>query len=138
MEVQGLWTGTITYGEKYKEYKNKELYFDLEILQEKNKITGNAIDIGGIGMSPDAARIIGTRQGKKIKFVKQYGSLHYYDKGHTKVDKSKSGKEIDYAGEYNDETQTFYGNWFIRERVYLFGIIPMNYILAGTWTMRRK
>lgn len=138
MDIQGKWTGTIIYGKEYREYKGKELYFDLEIIQDTEKITGTSIDIGGVGMSPDSAKIIGTFVGTKINFIKQYSSYHYLDKGKTKVDKSKNGSEIKYSGNYDEHKQLFQGNWILKGRVKLFGFIPIKYSNTGMWSMKRK
>src|SRR4030095_2739846 len=114
MDIQGEWTGVITYGSEYRKYRDKELFFEMEIVQNADRISGKAIDTGGVGVSPDAAIINGTFKDKKIDFIKQYASLHYYHNGNTKIDKSRSGFEISYFGEFNEFEQTFVGNWIIK------------------------
>ena len=49
MNINGKWTGTIIYGKEYRVHQNKEVYFDLDINQDAEKIKGTAIDIGGFG-----------------------------------------------------------------------------------------
>jgi hypothetical protein len=138
MKIQGQWTGVITYGKEYVMHKNKELYFDLEIIQTLDNISGTSIDIGGVGMSPDPAKITGTFKNKKINFVKQYSSFHYFEKGVSKIDKSRLGSLINYFGEFDELEQKFKGNWIINGKVKLWGIIPIKYINTGTWIMQRK
>ena len=81
MNINGKWTGTIIYGKEYRVHQNKEVYFDLDINQDAEKIKGTAIDIGGFGTNPDPAKIIGTVVDKKINFIKQYASNHTYKNG---------------------------------------------------------
>jgi hypothetical protein len=100
--ISGQWTGIITYGKNYGKNRNKQLYFDLEIQQDGEKINGTAIDIEGVDTSPDSAKISGAFINSQISFIKQYSSLHYYNKGKTKIDKSRLGNEIYYFGVYNE------------------------------------
>lgn len=136
--IHGKWTGTITYGKKYAELNGKELYFDLEIIQDGELITGTSVDIGGIGTSPDAASISGTFKANAISFIKRYNSFHYFDRGNTVVDKSQPGYEIYYTGVYNETQQTFRGNWEYRVRYNIFWIFSRKYVVGGTWSMRHK
>jgi hypothetical protein len=138
MNIEGKWTGTIVYGKEYGKHSNKELFFDLEIIQDSDKISGNAMDIRGAGSSPDPATINGTIDGTSIKFIKQYSSWHYYYKGATKVDKSRAGSEIHYSGQWMENEQRFKGDWIIYSKVKIFGIFPYKYHCTGTWTMFRK
>jgi len=136
--INGKWTGTIIYGDKYTEQKGKELYFDMGISQEGELITGISIDVGGTGMSPDSATISGSFKGSIISFTKQYSSLHYFNKGESVVDKSKSGHKIYYTGLYDNNQQTFKGDWEYRVRYKIFWIFPYILVAGGTWNMRRK
>ncbi len=140
MNIQGQWTGTIIFGKEYADLENKELYFDMDIITQNNssQITGSAIDIGGVGVSSDPAVINGSFSGNEISFIKQYASFHYYDNGKTIIDKSQPGSEIHYSGHYDDLEHQFYGNWIIKWKAKLIGVIPINYINTGTWIMRRK
>lgn len=138
LRINAKWTGTIIYGEKYAELKGKELYFEMEIIQSGELITGTSVDIGGIGISPDSAIISGSLKANTISFIKRYNSFHYFDKGEIVVDKSKLGHEIYYTGLYNETQQTFQGTWEYRLRYKIFLILPRTYILGGTWSMRRK
>jgi len=140
MDVIGKWTGTIIFGKNYREHQNKALYFDLELTQNNEFITGKATDTGGIGVNPDPALINGKIVADKIQFIKQYESRHYFDNsGNVIIDKSKKGPEISYKGTYNAVDQTFYGNWKIVVKVKIFGIVPILIENGtGTWRMKRK
>jgi hypothetical protein len=139
MDMNGQWTGTIIYGKEYGDHQNKELYFDVDLIQNNKNITGKSIDINGVGMSPDPALIKGKIVSKKIQFIKQYLSWHAFENAGIKIDKSVKGPQIRYTGTYHEVNQTFIGNWTIIKKVKLFGIIPTEKSNGtGTWNMRRK
>lgn len=50
----------------------------MEIIQNKNKISGTSIDISGFGMDTDKAKINGTFVNTKITFIKQYSCNKLY------------------------------------------------------------
>jgi hypothetical protein len=136
--INGKWTGTIIYGQKYLEHSGKELYFDLDITQENESIKGIAIDTGGTGISPDAASISGSFSKNTVSFIKQYKNHHYYDKGKTVVDESRPGYEIYYTGIYDEAQKTFEGNWEYRVTYKILWIIPYKHVFGGTWNMHRR
>ena len=138
MNIQGHWTGIVVYGKTYRKHKFKQLIFEMDITQDSEKISGKANDISGVGVNPDPASIEGTFIDGKIKFVKQYPSFHYYDRGETKNDKSRLGGLIYYSGELEENAETLSGKWFIRDKIKIFGIIPISLSNRGTWTMHRK
>lgn len=136
--INGKWTGTIVYGQKYRDHRGKELYFDLDITQENESINGVAFDIGGTGISPDPARISGSFIENSISFIKRYKSQHYFVKGETVVSKSQPGHEIYYTGVYDETRNTFTGNWEYRVVYKILWLIPYKHVVGGTWNMHRK
>jgi len=136
--INGKWTGTIIYGEKYADQKGQELYFDMDIIQEGELINGISVDVGGKGISPDSATVSGTFKTNIISFIKRYDSLHYFNKGKTVVDKSKPGHEIYYTGLYNETNKTFKGDWEYRVRYKILWIFPYTIVAGGTWNMHHK
>ena len=44
--ISGYWTGTITYGRGYKRLHGSVLYFEMNIIQDKETISGTATDTG--------------------------------------------------------------------------------------------
>lgn len=138
IDLSGKWVGTVVYGAEYKQFSGKELFFEFELIQQGDEIAGTAIDTGGTGVSPDQANILGTFKNNKIIFLKQYESSHYYSGNETKIDRSKPGPKIKYTGEYNEQTQTFSGEWVIKITFLLLWIIPMRLKSTGSWTMQRK
>jgi hypothetical protein len=140
IDLTGHWTGTIIYGKQYSRMAGKELYFDMELIQNDNEIAGTAIDIGGFGMSPDQAYILGSIKDIEINFIKQYASSHFYSSkdGNTKIDKSKKGPRIKYQGIYNPDNDTITGDWQINMTIFLLYVLPIPIKNSGTWTMMRK
>jgi hypothetical protein len=138
MDVQGLWTGTVIYGKEYRNLKGQAMHFEMEIFQTGNRIHGNANDIHGTGTSPDTATIQGEISEKEINFIKQYKSTHYYNKGTTRLDKSKPGPEIKYSGCFDEKENIFKGEWILHGTFKLLGLIPIKYINTGTWIMKKK
>jgi len=138
IDVTGNWVGVITYGKEYRTHKGKELYFDMELIQQNENIRGISLDIGGAGISPRKASIEGSLKENAIEFIKQYATFHYYKNGETIIDNLRKGHAIKYSGLYNSDSQTFTGNWIIKGKVKLFGFIPINYQNTGIWSMKRK
>jgi len=139
LNLNGRWTGVIVFGNRYRQLQGKNLYFDLEITQDNNKITGTSIDTGGQGASPDPANIKGTIDDNFISFIKQYSSYHYYDlNGQVIVDRTRLGPEIFYTGLYNETENEFSGDWKLIHKLKLFGITLFKLSATGLWTMKRK
>lgn len=138
MDFNGNWTGTIVYGRKYRETHGKELYFDMALAHIGDHISGTASDTGGTGVNPDPAEINGVVTGNSIRFVKQYASYHYLIGGKSINDKSRKGPQIFYSGTYDAAQESFAGEWTIKGKARFLGLIPVNYTVGGTWTMRRK
>jgi hypothetical protein len=134
----GNWTGTITYGKGYTSTRGKELYFDLQLIQQQEFITGIAKDTGGTGMSPDPAEINGTFTANRIRFVKQYATSHYFTENGTRFNRSQKGHIIHYTGSFDPAKQTFAGEWRINYKTFILWIIPVTRFSGGTWTMKRK
>ena len=139
-DLTGMWRGTIVYGNEYRSHKGRELYFEAEIIQQGNEITGMARDTGGTGMSPDPAYISGSYQHPEINFIKQYSSFHYYSAkdGATKTDASQKGPQIKYTGIYNEQSNSFSGSWIIKAVVRFLWLFPVTLKTTGTWTMQRQ
>lgn len=136
----GHWKGEIVFGKKYGRKEGTKLFFELEMVQYTNQITGVAIDTAGEVVSPDEAAINGTISGNDIDFVKQYVHSHYLlEDGSLHVDETQPGHLIYYTGSYREETDSFAGTWRIKGKFRLFGIIPIPYNGGdGTWQMERK
>lgn len=137
MDITGIWSGTIVYGKMYRGHAGKEMVFEMTIEQETQTITGSSRDISGEGLNNDLATIRGSVANNKIEFIKQYPSLHLYQKGKTKIDSSHRGKEISYTGLYDSESHVFTGTWKFSNSKKLLGFIPLRGP-SGKWIMHRK
>ena len=137
--LQGLWVGTITYGKSYKAFAGSELFFELELREEGNQISGEAMDTGGFGVSPDPAKIIGFTKEREIHFVKQYTTCHFLDVDkRVIIDPSTPGLPIRYSGLFDEMTQRFAGDWVMEAKTKFLWIFPVTHRAGGTWTMQRK
>jgi len=137
MDINGFWTGIINLEKGYRKYSNNEIVFDLEINQKGQKFEGVSIDVKGFGINTDPAKIEGELENTRIKFVKQYESLHYLKGGEKIIDKSRKGPEIYYSGKYNEKEKRFEGEWHMNPKQWIFGIIPMRIKGSGIWQMKR-
>jgi hypothetical protein len=137
MDITGIWSGTIVYGKMYRGHAGKEMVFEMTIEQKTETINGICQDISGVGLNKDPATIKGSIENGKIEFLKQYPSLHFYQKGETKIDSSQRGREINYTGLYDNESHVFTGTWRYTNSKKLLGFIPLR-SPSGKWIMHRK
>lgn len=139
IEFTGNYTGTLWYGEGYSlSHQNAELSFQMEIIEENNLFTGTAIDIEGVGLSPDEAKIAGIINGIHIEFYKVYKRNHFDDGNGNTVFEDVEGFPIFYEGTYNDETGYYEGSWKynVRRRFLYFFTKPVT-IGSGTFRLRK-
>lgn len=139
MSFSGKYNGTLRYGEQYPStFYNGELSFQMQIKEVDNSFTGVAIDLEGIGISPDEAKITGIINGIHIEFNKVYKRRHYSDgKGSTTFE-DKEGFPIYYQGTYNDETGYYEGTWKynVVRRFLFFFTKPVN-LGSGTFRLMK-
>ncbi len=136
----GKWSGEIVFGPGYERHTNRRLYFELDLIQSGNEISGTAEDVGGYGQSPYPGTFKGKVENGEIEFVKQYLFAHQLINNEIIVDKSKPGFPITYTGKYEEANDTFSGDWIIKIPFKLFGIIPLGYsdYGSGKWSIKRK
>ncbi len=137
--ISGDWTGIITYEKGYENIPSRVLHFEMNIVQEGEKIIGVAIYANGFGVNPEPADISGDFIDNRIDFLKQYRAYYYWENGEVRIDKTKPGLLIYYRGIYIENSKEFVGKWKVKYKVKLFGIIPIGiYPLRGSWRMSRK
>lgn len=136
MYFTGKYACTLWYGKEYA-YQGKELFFDMEIEENDNFFTGIAIDIDGIGVSPDEAKVVGIINGIHIEFDKIYKRRHYSDGNGDTIFEENEGFPIYYEGTYNDETGYYEGSWEYKvvRRFLFFFTKPVSF---GSGTFRLK
>ncbi len=138
-DINGDWKGIIFFGESYGNEAGEQLGFELVLQQENHKIEGIATDTEGWGASPDPASVFGTFNGRKLTFIKQYLTRHFYVGEQMFIDDTQLGPEIYYSGKYNKHNDTFAGEWAFRVAKKSLGFIPYYTTEGdGTWTMQRK
>jgi len=139
LNIEGHWVGELTYGKMYRKHAGAKLQFEMDLVQNRNVISGTASDISGVGVNEFGATIQGQLNGNSIEFIKQYTFAHTYQAGgKTKLNKSRKGAEIHYVGMYDEEKQQFEGTWKISSKFKILGFIPYTFVSNGTWDMGRK
>lgn len=134
----GKYIATLWYCEGYSDrHKNAFLNFQMDIVEDHNWFEGVAIDIDGVGVSPDEAKVAGIINGIHIEFDKIYKRLHYSDGHGNTLFKEIEGFPIYYVGTYNDDTGFYEGTWEynIRKRFLFFFT---RKIKAGSGTFRLR
>ncbi|MBL8726830.1 MAG: hypothetical protein JNM25_00260 [Planctomycetes bacterium] len=152
MKVSGTWHGEYTYGEIY-DFAGKSVPFTMSLTESwLRRIAGYVRDDASKGGMPERGRILGTRRGSTIEFVKTMPVGYVTDPDGQMVE-TRSWLQrafgianppaaphcIEYVGELAADGQSVRGQWRIRPRVvaedeqgqHLFGGG------TGTWSARR-
>jgi hypothetical protein len=137
-DLNGEWTGELTYGENYRNIAGHKLSFQLHLkTKEEGEFEGVARDISGTGTNPSEASIHGFVEGSRISFVKQYSStLEIQPDGNSKLMDGKPSREIHYSGIFHAGTQEFQGEWDFDAKNILRGFNREG-TGKGTWRMKK-
>jgi len=139
VDLNGKWEGILTLGKRYGKNIGKEIFYNANITQRENKITGITSDISGFGINPEPADIDGEIDEFKISFIKQYRIFHSMTiTEKVKLDRTKKGAEIFFTGFFNDDTNSFEGGWSMSMTFKIFFIFPAKTKLTGVWTMKKQ
>lgn len=143
-KISGTWQGELTYGEEFpEEIKNKKKSFRMELKEidgEENdgEFSGTYYETEGFGIIPEPAGISGFIEDDIISIVKQFSALYLVnERGEVKSIPDKIPPEVNYSGFYNEETQSFEGDWSM---VIEFKQLAFGYAenaVSGTWTMKK-
>ena len=140
MSFSGTYEGTLRYGKEYPEYHDDaELTFQMIIDEVENSFYGIATDTGGVGTSPDEAKVVGIINENIIVFEKAYKRQHYSDKeGNTIFNDEQEGFPISYEGKFNAETGFYEGTWKynVVRRFLFFFRRPIEWG-SGTFQLKR-
>ncbi len=153
MKATGTWYGEYTYGEIYEALAGKSVPFTMSLTESwLRRIVGYVRDDASKGGMPERGRILGSRRGTTIAYVKTMPIGYVTDADGKRVEtrnwlQRKYGIEnaasvphcIEYVGELADDGQSARGQWRIRPRVvaedeqgqHVFGGG------TGTWSARR-
>jgi len=139
IDLNGKWKGVLSLGKQYGKNKGKEIFYEADFIQKENKITGVSNDISGFGLNPEPADIIGGLEEFKISFIKQYRIFHALTStNEIKLDRSKKSPKIYFTGFFNEDSNSFEGNWRMPMAFKLLKIIPMETEFTGTWIMKKS
>ncbi|NJK86822.1 MAG: hypothetical protein HC906_13450 [Bacteroidales bacterium] len=138
--MAGVWTGELTYGEEFpSEIQNKTKRFRIELEESDGDISGKYFETEGFGIIPDTAEINGFVEEDMISFVKQYPAFYLVNKdGEIKTIDDREPPEINYSGYYNEEKQSFEGDWnmVVEFQQLTFGYAEST--VSGTWSMKKE
>ncbi len=138
-ELNGRWTGKLTYGASFGHLAQESLFFTLNLVQKADEFTGTARDEDGIGLSPYLASVKGFVDGEQINFVKEYKLplvAAQGQSGHSDQDQDPAS-EASFWGTYNAQTGEFEGEWIILSSYTLLGNVFFERENGGTWRMKR-
>ena len=152
MKVTGTWHGEYTYGAVYEGSAGKSVPFVLSLTDSWVRgILGYVRDDETRGGMPGRGRIVGSRRGAAIRFVKTMPRNHVFDENGQSVDHREwlrsqgievrhelPPHEIHYSGELSADGTTAAGRWIIHPEE-----LETNQGTfetgggEGTWTARR-
>ena len=139
MDFSGKYNCLLKYGIGYELQAGKELTFSMEIIEEDNYFNGTALDIEGVGVNPDEAKVSGIINGIYIEFYKIYKRGHYSDEAGNIVFEDQEGIPILYKGDYNEETGFYEGTWefiaFIKKWFFFKKQVDIG---SGTFQLRKS
>lgn len=140
MEFSGKYIGTLWYGAGYPQnQRNSPLNFQMEIEEKGNWFTGTAMDLAGVGASPDEAKIEGIINGIHIEFNKVYKRLHWDDGNGNTIIEDGEGFPIYYEGTYNDDSSYYEGSWkYMGMRRFLFFFKRPASLGSGTFRLKKE
>ncbi len=136
----GIWDGEVVYGPAYLDIAGKLLLFEMLITEaDEESFVGISKDIGGVGVSPDEAKISGFAINNTISFIKKYKRFHFFsEEGEILFDDNKKGVEIVYSGIYNEFEKKFEGEWEIVISSEQVGENWLDESCAGTWSIKKR
>lgn len=139
MDFSGEWDGFYIYVTGYDaDYFGEKVKFRLTVDEDDREIKGTCQEEENEFANLEMAKVHGfIAEDGMISFVLEYPSLVFVaDDGETHREKGKS-MSVRYEGEYDETTDTFFGDWDIDERVVFEG---EEYYLEGNgiWKMTRN
>ena len=139
-ELEGKWLGKIIYGHSFGELENEALIFTLNLSRTGDEFSGTSIDVDGIGINPNHARIKGFMDEDSINFVKQYTLPPKLGLNQKLVDTdtNKLGPEISFTGIFNPATGEYSGEWIILISFNVLGNVFFEKDNGGWWSMKRE
>ncbi len=139
LKISGTWNGELIYGEEYgPKIHNNKLFFRLVLEENDGDITGECIDVSGTGVVNEPATINGFIEDDMISFVKQYPACYILNKeGSVETIPEKEPLEMNYSGFYNNENQSFEGDWHMIIEIKQLTFGYAEHAVSGTWSMKK-
>ena len=136
--LSGKWKGEYICGPEYENNADRTVEFILELIENNGSISGICIDFETKEYFAEPITVSGFIDKDFISFIKQYPFFYFIDEqGQVIVDRTKSHPEITYSGEFNPETNAFFGEWDVIVDSQKLGDGYFVDSLTGTWTMKR-
>lgn len=136
--ISGKWKGEYICGPEYDNHHGRTVEFILELIENKGSISGVCMDFETKEYFSEPIIVLGFIDNDFISFTKQYPFSYFInEQGQVIVDRTKPHPEITYSGEFNPETNTFFGEWDLVLDSQKFGDGYFDDSLTGTWTMKR-
>lgn len=137
-DLNGRWTGKLTYGASFGQLAQEVLFFTLDVEQEGDEFTGTARDVDGIGLSPYESQVKGFTDGDQINFVKEY-KVPVVSAHNQRVHAAEEqGAEASFSGSYNAQTGEFEGEWIILSGYTILGNVFFERENGGSWSMKKE
>ncbi len=140
MLLSGQWYGSYTYGPSYGEKVDGErVDFSFLLEADGNEFHGKCIELEGVGASTEVSVVRGSFDGRTIRFTKEYETNTYLDADG--VVHGHAGEwiyQLTYTGTYLADSNSFAGNWEIREKATAKTMAPEILYGSGKWEMGKR
>ena len=136
----GQWLGFYKYGPDYGYLPGTEVQFRLFIEEiHEGQFTGRIIDWNESAGDSKISSVIGFIKGNFISFVKQYENFHAVDQfGNSYESPELRGPKVEYEGNFDQDTNTFYGRWEIATIVQETNDEIVERLSRGTWRIHHQ
>lgn len=116
IDLNGQWYGFYQYGAEYgPRVEGSRMIFSIIIEQQDDRnFTGKCVELEGVGLNSEVARLQGYVDDTFISFVKHYRKHQAIDASGKDVDMGEmSSTRLMYSGTIDRETDTITGKWEI-------------------------
>lgn len=138
--LNGQWFGYFSYGADYGEQLEGERVIFSLLIEEvfNNKFKGKCVELEGIGASTEVSFIEGFIENKFISFRKEYSTYFTIGEfGNEGKHEDLLHPRLSYTGIFNEETQTFSGEWEIITNERPAGEGTFVDICTGQWEISK-
>jgi hypothetical protein len=138
ISLNGKWQGEYTLGQEYESGEGISSEFLLDIIEKKGILKGTCTEPGISELFSNPITIKGFIEGVLISFIKQYPCLFFITEDNQyRIDTSQKHPDIEYQGEYDEETDSFHGTFTMISDATQYGYGWFEDVLSGSWRMHR-